>query len=109
MLLVLACSAAGCAWGSGDTAAHLVRAQLLSVAGNDFTPPAPHVADDALPAGGWQEIVLPYTAPRDILGPSRTGRVVTDWYRLDLAGLPPASEALHLYIPRWKTIGQLAV
>lgn len=109
VLLVLAFSAAGCAWGSGDVAVHLVRAQLLSVAGNDFTPPAPHAADEALPAGGWQDIVLPYTAPRDILSPSGTGRVVTDWYRLDLAGLPPASEALNLYIPRWKTIGQLAI
>jgi signal transduction histidine kinase len=109
LLLVLAFSAAGCASGTDDTAAHVVRAQLLSVAGSGFTPPASDVSDAALPASGWQEIVLPYTAPRDILGPSGAGRTVTDWYRLDLAGLQASAEAVHLYLPRWKTIGQLAI
>jgi len=109
LLLVLTFSAAGCFSGTGGTAAHVVRAQLLSVAGSGFTPPASNASDAALPASGWQDIALPYTAPRDILGPSGAGRIVTDWYRLDLAGLQLSAEAVHLYIPRWKTIGQLAI
>lgn len=109
LLLVLAFSAAGCSSGTGDTATQLVRAQLLSVAGSGFTPPDAAVSDAALPASGWQEIVLPHTAPRSILGSPGAGRTVTDWYRLDLAGLPPSANPIHLYIPRWKTIGQLAI
>jgi signal transduction histidine kinase len=108
-LLVLAFSAAGCSSGTGDTTAHVVRAQLLSVPGSGFTPPASHVPDAALPASGWQDIVLPYRAPRDILDPSGPGRTVTDWYRLDLGGLQASAAPIHLYIPRWKTIGQLAI
>ena len=109
LLLVLAFSAAGCSSGTDDTATHVVRAQLLSVPDSGFTPPASNVSGAALPASGWQDIVLPYTAPRDILGPSDAGRIVTDWYRLDLVGLQASAEAVHLYIPRWKTIGQLAI
>ena len=84
-------------------------AELLSVAGSGFTPPPSSVADAALPASGWQDIALPYVALRDILDPSGAGRTVTDWYRLDLAGLQASAETVHLYIPRWKTIGQLAI
>jgi signal transduction histidine kinase len=109
LLLALALSAAGCSSGNGDPAAHLVRVQLLSVAGSGFTPPPSRAADAALPASGWQDIALPYTARRDIPRPSEAGRVVTDWYRLDLAGLQASAEPVHLYIPRWKTIGQLAI
>jgi signal transduction histidine kinase len=112
LTLVLALSAAGCSSDAGDTAVHLTRAQLLSVPGSGFEPPAADVsgaAGDALPADGWRDITLPYTARRHILAPSGVPRTVTDWYRLDLAGLPLPDEALHLYIPRWKTIGQLAI
>ncbi len=111
-LLLLAFSAAGCSPGTGDTAVHVERAQLLSIDGSGFTPPASSVSpsgDAALPAGGWRDIALPYTAPRDILDPSDAGRTVTDWYRIDLAGLPASAGSVHLYIPRWKTIGQLAI
>jgi len=109
LLLGLAFCAAGCASGSGDPAAHLVRAQLLSADAAGFTPPPFRVSDAALPAGGWQDVALPHTVPRAILGPSDAGRVVTDWYRLDLAGVAPSAEAIHLYLPRWKTIGELAI
>ncbi|RZJ21078.1 MAG: sensor histidine kinase [Haliea sp.] len=112
-MLVLACAAAGCASDTDGTAAHLVQAQLLSVAGSGFTPPPAQVADAALPASGWQGIGLPYVARRDIRALSGAGRTLTDWYRLDLSGLPASAETsaepVHLYIPRWKTIGQLAI
>jgi signal transduction histidine kinase len=113
VLVVLAYGAAGCSSGTGDTAVRLVQAQRLSVAGSGFTAPPSRVSAagaGALPASGWQDIALPHTVPRAVLGPSdAAGRVVTDWYRLDLAGLPASAQAVHLYLPRWKTIGQLAI
>ncbi|MDO9359076.1 MAG: sensor histidine kinase, partial [Polaromonas sp.] len=109
VFLVLALFAAGCSSGTGDTAAHLGQAQLLSVPGDGFTPPPSNAAAAALPVNGWKDVSLPYTATRDILGPSGAARTITDWYRLDLTGLPPSAETVHLYIPRWKTVGQLAI
>ncbi|XAH24416.1 sensor histidine kinase [Xylophilus sp. GW821-FHT01B05] len=121
-----ACWRSSCLWGivlasllalsactgrvTGDGAVRLMQAQFASVAGTGFTPP-PQRADDAqLPAGPWAAIALPHVQSRDLV-PKAEADVLTatDWYRLDMPRLPPAPGQHYLYIPRWKTIGQIAV
>ena len=99
---------------------HLVQAQLVSIAGSGYKLPPAQVDDSFLKAPGWQTIALPYTVKRVIAtNASGASSTVTDWYRLDLTS--PAASALkqspikqsleetYLYIPRWKTVGQLAI
>jgi len=116
-LMLLVC-AAGCANESGGKAAvpattqpaiHLLQAQLLSVPGDGFTPPPLNPPEAALTADGWEPVALPYKVRRNVTGPFGPRRTVTDWYQLDLTGLAPSAESTYLYIPRWKTIGQLAI
>jgi signal transduction histidine kinase len=95
----------------GD-AVHITRAALLSVPGTGYSA-APSRAEEAgLPSDGWQEISLPHTAKRELL-PTSAGnvRTVTDWYRIDLAALAPSAsqQPRLLYLPRWKTLGRIAV
>lgn len=118
---VMAAVAQGSAGAAGSAeSAHLVHAQLVSIPGSGYTQPPARVDDAFLKSPGWQPIALPYTVKRVIdTNPSGASRTVTDWYRLDLTS-PPASalkqspiklslEETYLYIPRWKTVGQLAI
>ncbi|WP_260397102.1 sensor histidine kinase [Variovorax sp. KBW07] len=91
-------------------AVHITRAQLLSVPGMGYSAPPRRIEDAALPKTGWKSIPLPHTAPRDLV-PTSTGGVqtITDWYHLDLSELAPSKQPLHLYLPRWKTLGHIAV
>ncbi|SEK09079.1 Signal transduction histidine kinase [Variovorax sp. OK212] len=93
-----------------DRARHFTQAELLSVPGIGYALPAQRIEDAALPSEGWKEVDLPYTAGRELV-PSAAGgeRTVTDWYRIDLAGLPPSTQPRLLYLPRWKTLGHIAV
>ena len=94
----------------GEVVVHLKAAQLLSVPGQGYTQPLDHVDPASLPPGRWQTVALPHIAARELL-PHAQGevRTMTDWYRLDLHALPAAEAPRYLYIPRWKTIGQIAV
>ncbi len=97
-------------------AVQLKQAQLLSVPGHGFTPP-PSLAEDAgLPGDGWASVPLPYVAAREMVPHLGTNATVTDWYRLrpgrekrEDGASPATAEPTYLYIPRWKTIGQIAV
>lgn len=92
-------------------AVHITRAQLLSVPGMGYSA-APRRSEDAgLPADGWREVSLPHTAGRELIPTSSGGEhTITDWYRIDLAALAPsASQPRLLYLPRWKTLGRIAV
>ncbi|MDO9404292.1 MAG: ATP-binding protein [Polaromonas sp.] len=90
-------------------AIHIRSAQLLSVPGNGYTEP-PLRADEQALAGSWRTVALPNIAERElVVTPDARIRTVTDWYRIDLGALQPTTAARHLYLPRWKTIGQLAV
>jgi len=89
---------------------HITQAELLSVPGSGYSAP-PRRADDAgLPSDGWTTVDLPHTAGRELV-PTSTGgeRTVTDWYRIDLARLAPSARQRFLYLPRWKTLGHIAV
>ncbi|RSZ39609.1 MULTISPECIES: sensor histidine kinase [unclassified Variovorax] len=89
---------------------HITRAELLSIPGTGYTAPPQRVEDAKLPTEGWRAINLPHTVGRELVPDGSSGtRTITDWYRIDLAGRPPSHEPQLLYLPRWKTLGQIAV
>ncbi|SEL54561.1 Signal transduction histidine kinase [Variovorax sp. YR750] len=93
-----------------EGAIHVTRAELLSVVGTGYTAPPPRVEDAKLPADGWKAIGLPHTVGRELVPDGASGaRTVTDWYRIDLSRMAPSNEPRLLYLPRWKTLGQIAV
>ncbi|WPH17368.1 sensor histidine kinase [Variovorax paradoxus] len=94
----------------GDGAVHITRAELLSIPGTGYSAPPRRIEDAGLPSEGWQTVSLPHTAGRELVPTSGGGvHTVTDWYRIDLAGLAPSAEPRLLYLPRWKTLGHIAV
>lgn len=93
-----------------DGAVHITRAELLSIPGTGYSAPPRRIEDAGLPTSGWQAVSLPHTAARELVPTSAGGvHTVTDWYRIDLAGLAPSAEPRLLYLPRWKTLGHIAV
>jgi len=109
--LVLALCLTGCEEvPGGDAAIHLKTAKILTLAGNGFTRPPIHLGDLRPTDSDWQTVTLPHIAARELITHTAgAGRTVTDWYRLELAGLATSTEPRYLYVPRWKTIGQIAV
>lgn len=88
----------------------LQQAQLQSVPGNGFTPPPALAHDARLPNQEWVDVPLPHVSAREMVPHLDETATVTDWYRL--AWSPSAAslaEPQYLYIPRWKTIGQIAI
>ena len=78
--------------------------------GNNFAQPPRQILSANLPAAGWREVALPHIEPGNEpanLADSQPTRV--NWYRLDTSTNKPLCELCYLYIPRWKTNGQLAV
>ena len=91
-------------------AVHITRAELLSIPGTGYSAPPRRIEDAGLPREGWQAVSLPHTAGRELVPTSAGGvHTVTDWYRIDLAGLAPSAQPRFLYLPRWKTLGHIAV
>lgn len=96
-----------------ESAMHFTTAQLLSVKGYGFSPP-PYEADDLLLVGQWQTVALPHALPRE-LGLSEGSHdtlgtpTIVSWYRFKVPTLASDNELRTLYIPRWKTDGQLTV
>ncbi len=92
------------------TAVHITRAELLSVTGTGYSLPPQQIEDTTLPSAGWKPVSLPYTALRELVPTASSGmRAVTDWYRIDLSGQPRTTQQRVLYLPRWKTLGHIAV
>jgi len=94
-----------------DGAVHITRAELQSVYGTTgYTAPPQRAEDAGLASDGWKPVDLPYTAGRELVPTAMGGvRTVTDWYRIDLSQLPPLKRQRLLYLPRWKTLGHIAV
>lgn len=96
-----------------EPAVHLTAAQLLSIPGYGFSAP-PYEANDLLLAGEWQPVELPHALPRE-LGLSEGNNdalstpTIVSWYRLKIPTQTSTKKLHTLYIPRWKTDGQLAV
>lgn len=97
--------------------AHLLQAQLWHSPSTDWAPPPSlQAADDAVQAPGtpWQTVALPHALPRSLrlLEPALASNLpVVQWYRLQLPAdaLAATAQGARLYIPRWQTIGTLAV
>lgn len=92
---------------------HFTSAEILSIEGRGYSPPPYTINADDL-HGEWQPVALPHALlPQRIDAalyddPSSPLTVVT-WYHLQVPALAHASEPRYLYIPRWKTDGQIAV
>jgi len=99
------------------TPAHLTQAHLWhSPSAAWASPPSLQAADDAVLAPGtpWQPVALPHALPRSlrVLDPAlATDAPVVRWYRLRLPAdaLPTTEQDMRLYLPRWQTVGTLAV
>jgi len=111
LLIAISTVLAGCDTPEDAAAAlHLRSAQRWSAPGQGYTRPPMDLAHAGLPASGWAPVALPDLGARELLPQAQGGvRTLTDWYRLDLSQLPASTAPRYLYIPRWKTIGQIAV
>ena len=89
---------------------HVRHAELLSVSGSGYSAPPRRAEEAGLPSDGWKTVGLPHTADRELVPTSMGGvRTVTDWYLIDLTQLAPSAQQRFLYLPRWKTLGHIAV
>lgn len=91
----------------------MTSAEVLSQEGYGYTPP-PYEARAADLPGVWQSVVLPHALNRQLLPDAEKGKAlgaptVVTWYRLQLPELAVSASPRYIYIPRWKTDGQLAV
>lgn len=90
------------------TAIHLGSAAWQVLPGGTFGPPP---ALPALDASRWQATALPHVLPRAVVPRDDAEAIDTAWFRIplpsDVQALAP--EDLRLYVPRWQTIGQVAV
>lgn len=92
---------------------HIERAQLQELPGEGYQPPPYEVRPSDL-TGTWRSVVLPHALPGILLPDARQNNAsspptVISWYRLQLPELAPSPSPRYIYIPRWKTDGQLAV
>ncbi|MBO9695174.1 MAG: hypothetical protein J7499_03150 [Sphingopyxis sp.] len=102
---------AGLYWISRPEGLHLVRADIL-VENSDGYPPPPRTVDPDALAGSWQTVALPHAPRPDVLpGSGDAARLPTQttWYHFRLDPAHPAPRGSYLYIPRWKTDGEIAI
>lgn len=86
------------------------HARLLVLPGHQFAQPPRQMQAADLPAADWQDVGLPHIATVNKQADSAdTESTLVFWYRLDIAARTPPGEPRYLYIPRWKTNGQIAV
>jgi signal transduction histidine kinase len=113
MLLALATLAllAGPADSRAGEALHVIEAELLAVPGHGFSAP-PYALDATTPQGAWEPVALPHALPRQLIpyGNDAQGpQTIVTWYRVQVAARPASPNPQYLYIPRWKSDGQIAV
>jgi signal transduction histidine kinase len=85
----------------------VTRAEVVTRPLGTFGTP-PSAPDLDLPAAAWQSVSLPFAIPRAVV-PSTQDEVVTTWFRLPTDALRSAQRGSVLYLPRWQTIGKIAV
>ncbi len=109
--LVWSLALAGCEQAVSETRATQWReAQFLSVPGRGYSRPPAQLTPEFLAQEGWKSVGLPSAFKRDVLAAAGLeGQTLTDWYRLDLSHFNASQEPQYLYIPRWKTVGQVAI
>lgn len=111
--LLLVCCLIWCwpAYAGGPV--HITQAEMLAIPGHGYSAP-PYEADAARLPGRWQPVALPHALVRQLTPltePSSLSspQTVVTWYRMRVPALPASATPHYLYIPRWKTDGQLAV
>lgn len=110
LLVILALTAA---WPRGHSANHITEAGLLQYGSDTYTLPSRTVDPDRL-AGRWRNVQLPYQPVPEFLTGSTTlvpdaSRLTTTWFRLVAPPADSLRPPLYLFIPRWKTDGQIAI
>lgn len=111
--LMLLCGALWHPMAQAQAPLHLTTAQTLAINGYGYTPP-PYQARAADLPGVWQSVALPHALTRQLLPNADQGNALgpptaVTWYRLQLPELSVSVDPRYIYIPRWKTDGQLAV
>ncbi len=114
LVVVLAATAAlvGVFAISRPSGLHLAEANILIQNTDGYARP-PRIVDPHAIAGSWQRVHLPY-APRPKILPKQDADVAitptqTTWYHFRLPpGAKTPTEA-YLYIPRWKSDGEIAI
>src|SRR5450830_1191455 len=96
-----------------ETPLHFTSAEIRVVQGHGYAPPPYEAKEDNLP-GSWKAVTLPHALTRQLVpdtdGGSASGSAtVVTWYRLHVPVLAASVSPRYLYIPRWKTDGQIAV
>lgn len=92
---------------------HITVAELMVFAGHGYSAP-PYEADADQLQGRWNSVTLPHALIRQLTPLTHQDQTsgpatVVTWYRMRLPVLPATSKPRYLYIPRWKTDGQIAV
>ncbi len=91
---------------------HLTGATILVEASDNYPLPPAHIDAEAM-AGEWKPVALPNASvpALDTMLTSDPAALPTQtsWYRVDLPRAVRPSEANYLYIPRWKSDGELAI
>ncbi|MDB5849560.1 MAG: sensor histidine kinase [Rhodoferax sp.] len=130
VLLALGLRAASAPTALAEPAAqHITTARVLASDGGVFAPaprrrePLPADTDDDTGAAAgapdpWQTVALPFIWPRTVLpdGDPEAHARRTTWFRVDVprdvrsaGGSAAPSPGTWLYLPRWQTIGQIAI
>lgn len=88
---------------------HIEQAQMRSIESQGYSAP-PYEADLQQFSGAWQNVTLPHTLPRQLMveADSASATAIT-WYRLPQLDTSHIPTPRYIYIPRWKTDGQIAV
>ena len=91
---------------------HIVRADMRTQSDGSFAAPA-RLLDAAAMEGGWSPVELPLRWPRTRGPDDDAGDPVPQvtWLQVRLDGMAaaPGAGGLMLYLPRWQTIGRIAV
>lgn len=108
-LLWLLSAAGFAAAAESGQVAHIVRVERL-IQNVETALPTPGKTLPLLPEQGWQEVALPDVSMQRTPGDMAERRTQTTWYRFTLdAQLAAAKNELHFYLPRWQTVGQVAL
>jgi signal transduction histidine kinase len=96
-----------------DEPLHFTSAEILSIPGYGYKPP-PYTINVADFDDTWQLVSLPHALrptliPKLIDDEQLNLPTIVTWYRLHVPKLQPTSYPRHIYIPRWKTDGRIAV
>lgn len=95
---------------ASEAVTHFATTEVASGGAGTFGQPPLRVTPAELPSA-WQAQPLPHVLPRHVAQSvgEASNDIVTTWYRLHPPTAAAHDETLYLYLPRWQTIGQLAI